>query len=124
MKTITVNTFHEKQYKTVIDGQPLPIAYHIETPDSMVQILETIREGKTRCRYHWGNIETGEDWGDTFDVKGYIGLSRGSEARYPILVYNTRSMGGGSMLTSCIVKITRTNGGATIYQHPKYHTKP
>lgn len=118
-----VKTIHGKEYKTVRQADGLQTAYHIETPDNMVEILETHRKLKTRLRFHWGDIETGRDYGDEWDVKGRIGLSRGSEARYPILVYNARSMGGGQILTHCIVKITTTEGGRTIYQHPKYHTE-
>ena len=90
--------------------------------EKMVHLLETLRKDQTRVRFHWGNTGTGEDWGDEFDVKGTIGRSSG-QMKVPLLIHNARSMGGGAILTDCIVKITNTKGGATIYQHPKYHIK-
>lgn len=118
---IEIRNLHGKDYKVVQDGNDLPIAYNIQTPDDMVRLLEAHRRTKTRMRFHWGDIQTGKDWGEEHDIKGHIGLSRGSEARYPILVYNARSMGGGAILTHCIVKITRSKGNALIYQHPNYN---
>lgn len=123
MQTLTTNyhirTFHDKQYKVVPD-MPLPIAYDIETPDNIISILETVRRNNMRIQLDFGDIKTGKSWGEVNDIKGYVGLSRGYEARYPILVYNKRSMGGGLLLTDCIVKITTTNGQRVLYQHPTY----
>jgi hypothetical protein len=93
--------------------------YYEETSNAMINQLETLRINQTRCRFHWGDTETGKDWGDDCDVRGRIGRSTGP-IKIPILIYNRRSFGGVSILTHCIVKITATKGGRVIYQHPKY----
>lgn len=94
--------------------------YNIKTEESMVRLLENHRILQTRLRFHWGDTETGKDWGDDCDVCGRIGRSTGSSP-IPILVYNSRSHGGGAILDHCIVKITTTKGKHVLYQHPKYH---
>lgn len=96
--------------------------YNKSTDDKMIQLLEDIRLNNTRCRFHWGSVETGLDWGDIHDVKGHIGRSTGS-IKIPLLIYNSQSLGGGGILTDCIVKITTTKGSEVLYQHPSYHTK-
>lgn len=111
----------DKKYKHVPDGNDLPIAYSADTSNELVEILEYHRKAQTRLRFHWGDAKTGKDWDEVFDISGRIGLSRGTEARYPIFVHNTRSLGGGGILTDCIVKITTTKGKVLIYQHPNYH---
>ena len=65
--------------------------------------------------------KTGRDWCEENDTIGYIGLSRGTDARYPILVYNNRSYGGGAILDHCILKIKETKGGRVIYQAQNYN---
>lgn len=94
--------------------------YHQDTSIGMIQRLERLRIYQTRCRFHWGNIKTGEDWNDVYDVIGRIGRSTGT-IKIPILFYNNRSIGGSAILDHCIVKITETKGGGVLYQHPKYH---
>lgn len=94
--------------------------YHDETEPEIVAILERLRSNQTRVRFHWGDVKTGEDWGDEYDVKGRIGRSTGT-SKIPILLYNTSSNGGGAILDHCIVKISETRGVRLIYQHPNYH---
>jgi len=105
-----------KRYKKLPNGTH----YTENTNDDMIKLLEDIRENATRCRFHWGDTETGRDWGDDCDVKGRIGRSTGS-IKIPLLVYNSRSFGGGALLTDCIVKIVTTKGGKELYKHPTYN---
>jgi hypothetical protein len=107
----------DRKYKKTNDGT----CYHAETTDEMVGILQNLNLTQERVRFHWGDTDTGRDWGDVWDVKGRVGRSMGGRFRIPLLIYNARSMGGGGILTDCIVKITATNGGRVIYCHPKYH---
>jgi len=99
-------------------------SYHAETSETMRQLLERIRANQTRCRFYWGNQETGEDWGDVYGVSGTIGRSMGP-CKVPLLIHSTRSMGGGAMLDHCIVRIGHANKrhGGDLYRHPSYHTK-
>lgn len=98
--------------------------YHIKTDDAIISILEGLRQSQIRCRFHWGDTKTGLDWGDDLDVMGRIGRSTG-DIKIPLLIHNSRSLGGTGILTHCIVKITHANKkeGGVIYQHPDYHTK-
>lgn len=97
-------------------------SYHEETPDTLCRLLETLRESNARVRFHWGDTETGRDWGDQYDVAGRIGRSCGP-VKIPILVHNSRSMGGTGILDHCIVRIQHANkrDGGDIYKHPEYH---
>lgn len=99
-----------KQYK-VLYGT----AFHIDTPDRVAYLLHTARENNTRLRLHYGDIKTGEAWGDT--ETGYIGRSNGS-IKIPLNIYSKRSMGGGAILDHCIIKIEYANkrDGGTLYQ--------
>ena len=96
--------------------------YHAETPESLRQLLERIRLNKWRVRFYWGDAETGRDWGEQYDITGRLGRSMGP-CKVPILLHNSRSLGGGAILDHCIVKIEFANkrDGGTLYIHPSYH---
>lgn len=118
MRTITMTEYNGKQYKVCNDTY-----YHINTPDSMVNLLEHIRLNKIRVRFHWGDTDTGRDYGDMYDVKGTLGRTMGP-VKSPILLQKSNSWGGGIILDHCIVKITLTTKPyEVLYQHPSYHVK-
>jgi len=116
------------EIKKGVDGKDYKVVnetwYSEKTPDNIVTKLETHRLRGTRIRFHWGDKETGKDWGDTYDVEGRIGRSTG-QIKIPLLINNSRSMGGGAILTDSIVKMRYANKkqGGIIYQHPNYHTE-
>lgn len=96
--------------------------YHKETPQNIRDVLETIRSRSYRIRLYYGDVKTGQDWGDIYDVTGTIGRSMGP-CKAPILIHNITSFGGGAILDHCIVRIrfaNRKNGG-DLYRHPKFH---
>jgi len=98
-------------------------SYNVKTSDSMCQLLEKLRQDHTRVRFHWGNVKTGEDWGDIYDVAGTIGRSMGIY-KIPLLIQTARSLGGGAILDNCIVKIELSAKPHTVfYQHPLYFIK-
>lgn len=98
-------------------------SYNSKTTDKMCQLLEKLRQDHTRVRFHWGDVKTGEDWGDIYDVSGTIGRSTGIY-KIPLLIQTARSLGGGAILDHCIVKITyTTKPKKVIYQHPLYFIK-
>lgn len=103
----------ETNYK-VVNGT----SYHLETPDDVVQVLEDAKKNRTRVRIFYGDTKTGLDWMEENDVIGTIGRSCGT-TKIPLLIKNSNSIGGGAILTNCIVRITidKTN----VYKHPKYH---
>lgn len=122
MNTLTINhsNGNSTTYQLINDGDNLPIAYHEETSPEVISALERARIGKRRVKIYLGDTATGRDWNEENDTIGYVGLSRGANARYPILVYNKKSCGGGSLLDNCIVKIKESKGGRVLYQSPKY----
>lgn len=100
--------------------------YHIETADEVIRAIENARLSNARVRVHYGETsgkEVGRDWNDIYDVTGRIGRSTGP-VKIPILIYNSRSISGGAILTHCIVKITQSNGKKkALYQHANYHVR-
>jgi hypothetical protein len=103
-------------------------AYHIETPDRIIEIIEeALHSDRTIClRLCLGDTVSGKDWGETNDVTGYIGRSTG-DIKVPLLLKSKRSSGGGSLLDHCIIKIYIVRGHTycpsyhEVYRHPKYH---
>lgn len=103
-------------------------SYHDDTPREVIEILETARiyhqeRGPSewpRYRFHYGDPETGQDWGDVHDVRGYVGRSMGP-IKIPLLIANTRSTGGGALLDGNIIRIRPSaGGGPDLYRHPTY----
>ena len=99
-------------------------AYHKDTPMEVRRILENalrsrnFRTKSIRLRLWYGDTTTGRDWHEENDVSGYIGKS-GGDIQVPLLIHNSRSIGGGAILDHCIVKIQE--GHNVLYQHPKYY---
>lgn len=89
-------------------------SYHEETPDKLVEILERLRAGKTRIVLDYGDTKTGKSWGDIYDITGHLSRSTGS-IKIPILIHNKRSIGGGSILDHCIIKISESKGKKVLY---------
>lgn len=106
----------EKQYQ-VINGT----YYDLATRQNVINVLENARLNDYRIRVYYGDISTGLDWNEQYDVTGYVGRSTGPVKR-PLLIYNKRSFGGGVILDHCIVKITESKGKRVLYQHPLYHS--
>ena len=94
--------------------------FHAETPIEVCNILNDAISSihSKRIRIFLGDRETGKDWNEFHDTIGYVGRSTGL-IKIPLMIHNTRSVGGGAILDHCIVKITVDK--KTIYQHPKYY---
>ena len=108
METLTIdhNNGHKTEYNLLQDDSyDLPIAYYKHIPQKLVEALEYARKNNLRIKLDLGDTKTGKSWNEVYDVTGRIGLSRGDKARFPILVHNTRSLGGTSILQDCILSI-------------------
>ena len=81
------------------------VEFDANTPDKVVSIL-------------LGYSKTGRDWCEEWDTMGYVGRSTG-QVKIPLLINNSKSFGGGAILTGNIVRITVNK--RDIYRHPKYH---
>lgn len=100
---------NESKYK-IVNGT----SYHQDTPDALITALEQARKSKTRVIFDFGNTETKESWGESFDICGYIGRSMGP-IKIPILVYNSRSLGGGLILTQHVLSVKTSKGKRVLY---------
>jgi hypothetical protein len=93
-------------------------SFQNETKREIAEVLERCRVNRIRIVLDYGN-DDGQSWGETFDTRGYVGRSTGA-FKIPILVYNSRSIGGGAIMTRCIVQIKESRGGRVLYQHKNY----
>jgi hypothetical protein len=95
-------------------------AFHQDTPREVREVLDRCINSRRgmRVRIWLGDTKSGKAWnGQEHDVIGYIGRSSGTY-KIPLMVYNTRALGGGGILDHCIIKITC--GRSVLYQHPQF----
>lgn len=132
-------------------NQEINIAYPKEMDDEIIQVLEKCRKNKTFINLILGDVNTGETWNEINDTKGVIGLSKGREYYFPLLVsfgeeydfLNEKSFqyigeylneenleindvlsDGGSSLSNYIVAIRENlNDNDVIYKHPNFQSK-
>jgi hypothetical protein len=105
------------EYK-VINGT----SYHAETSQRVIDAIEHAKKYNYRIVLDYGDTVTGQSWGDIYDIRGYIGRSTGT-SKIPLLLYNSRSIGGGAILDHCIIRIAISNSGRLLYQHATYTPK-
>jgi hypothetical protein len=122
MNTLTINLENGStiNYQLIEAGKDKPIAYHAETSQQVIAILENARVTRKRLRVYFGDIATGKCWNDENEIFGHIGLSKGTDAYYPLLVYSEICYGGGTILDHCIIKIKESKGGRILYKAPNF----
>lgn len=100
--------------------------YHDETPVEVAHVLEHCRLNKIRIKFRYGYTtgeDIGQDWGDSMDQCGYVSRS-GGQLKVPLVIYNSRTIGGPHILDHKIVKIQESRGGKVLYQHLMYQPHP
>jgi hypothetical protein len=90
--------------------------YNVNTPDKLIEVLERLRAWGERIVLDYGNIETGESWGETLGVTGTLFRTTGS-VKMVGLAYNSRSSGGGIIFTDCILTIKSSRGKRILYDY-------
>ncbi len=92
-------------------------SYHVDTPQRLMEVLDTLRENRTRITIDYGDTATKESWHEVYDITGHIGRSTG-DYKIPLLIKTSRSYGGGAILDNCILSIRHANkkNGGIIYQ--------
>jgi hypothetical protein len=101
-----------KQYK-----QLGLMSFGIETPDRVCQILESASNTRQRLRIFYG--ADGKVWNEEYDILGCIGRSTGS-IKIPLMIKNSRSLGGGGVLDDCIVRIQDVATKRVLYHNEAY----
>jgi hypothetical protein len=91
------------------------ISYHEETSQKVIDALERARQNGTRIMIDYGDVKTGDSWGEVCDIYGYVGMSNG-ERKVPLLIHNSRSFGGVAILTHCIIGIYESKGKRCLYK--------
>jgi len=110
----TKNEILENKY--TISSNRGEIVFSNDTPKKLAAKIVYLIENNERIILDYGDIKNNESWNEVYDITGTIGLSNGTyDLKYPILVYNSRSFGGGSILTDCIIKILTSKGKNIIY---------
>jgi len=96
-------------------------SYDEGTSLEVMRVLEYARINQTRIKLDLGDTDTLTSWNEACDTVGYVGRSTGKN-KVPILVYNERSMGGGAILTKCILAISHANkkNGGYLYKKAGY----
>lgn len=107
-------TIGESTYRRDLSG----LYFHDETPAPVRRAIVSLRGSKNRVRLFLGDLSTGKTWSEEHDVTGRISASMGP-CKSPLLIHNARSMGGGAILTHCIVGIL-AKGGRWIYKAPNF----
>lgn len=98
--------------------EPDGTCYKVGTPIEVIRIIEGARFTGQIIRVFYGDVETGSDWMEEHDTIGRVSRSMGP-VKVPLLLANTRSSGGGAILTDSIVRITIDKHD--VYRHPSYH---
>lgn len=93
-----------------------------ETPDEVCQLLVRLNQSRERVKIRLGDPETGRDWNEEWDTIGTIGRSTGTQ-KIPLLIQTTRSLGGGAISDSKVLKVTNAKTGKVLYKHPKYQER-
>lgn len=88
------------------------------TPFEVRRILERYRKSGELLRVFYGDTETGRDWMEENEVRGYVGRSNGI-FKVPLMIEPGES-GGPAMLDHCIVRMQDGKTGRELYRHPAY----
>jgi hypothetical protein len=89
------------------------------TPEGVKAVINEYVHNGRRIRIFLGDPANGKDWGEEFETMGYIGKSTGWKP-IPLLISNSRSLGGPALLTDNILKIVDIATREVLYQHPAY----
>ena len=94
------------------------MSFNEGTPKSVMEILHATNEYGWRIRLWYGD-DDGKSWNEENDIIGKVGLSTGTIC--PLLINNSRSLGGGIILSDCIVKIVDVVTKEVLYQHRTFN---
>jgi hypothetical protein len=130
-KNIKVTVYNGNDFFYMNNMCKFPFAYEVarkidgefkvyENAERIAKALKYCYENNMRCRIWYGDSETGESWLDEIDITGYVKRSGGC-LKVPLLVYNSRSWGGGEILMNAIVRIDCIKTKEKLYVHKNFH---
>lgn len=101
-------------------------------PAQVQQALESAYLSQRRVRIWYGFTEShlvtgverhsvGLSWGDVYAATGRISRSTG-QIKFPLLVNNKRSLGGGAIIVNSIIRIDDIASRTHLFKHPKFHS--
>lgn len=106
------------QGKFTVESEGKKYVFTNGTPIELANKIVQLHKSQTRIILDYGDIKSNKSWGEVYDITGRIGVSKGFyDLRWPILVYNSRSIGGGTILTDCIISIKESKGKRLIYKN-------
>jgi len=88
--------------------------FAVNTPHELCLLLNRLNTDRKRYIFDYGDIKTNSSWNEKHETTGYIGRSTGTKPIL-LLIYNSRSLGGGPIVTDCIISITETKTKKQIY---------
>ena len=94
--------------------------FNEKTCDKVKTVLTECYNNQCRIRIWYGDTKTGVSWMDEYDMMGTIGRSTGKQ-KIPLMIKNSRSVGGGGILCHCIIRIDVIGSRRTIYEHPLFY---
>ena len=88
--------------------------YHEHTHPRVIQVLEDLMRSRDRVRIYYGDqFPPYREWGG-MPERGRISRSMGPE-KIPLIINNSRSMGGGGILTNSIIRIEASPNTGRVY---------
>lgn len=88
----------------------------------LIDILLNAYNFNFRVRIWYGDSETGRSWNDMYDTMGIIRRSTG-KIKIPILINNSRSLGGCDVLVGSIIRIDDIEEKRTLWKVPNFHVE-
>ena len=85
--------------------------------EKVKDVLEACYKHGHRVRIFYGNDS--KVWNESYDVLGTIGRSTG-DSKIALLIHNKNSLGGGGILTDCIIGIFNTEDHSKYYWDDNY----
>lgn len=139
--------YKNKKYKLVKSFDNKEILYPENLKNEIIDILEKSRKQETFLLVITGDTDSGKSWNETYDIKGKIGLSKGFDYYFPLMIcfkekydnLNEKSLkslrkiinndnlnkylnDGGSLILGNIIGIKNIFTNKELYKHPNFHT--
>ena len=115
------------QYFQIVDGMAFEKAIKLKSgeleeypvDDNLINSILHCYNSRYRVRL-WSCGDDGIAWEEEFDVTGRIGKSCGNRFKIPLLIHDSRSYGGGAILTGRIGRIDIIASHRTIYKKDNF----